>query len=97
MASNNGQSKSEDGLIFTHTEAAMLKILSDGMRHTNKELQTCLPDELGGSANVRNHIKRIRYKLLPIGESIICERGFGYNNFAYRHVRLLASAYNGYK
>ena len=84
MANNNG---------FTPVQSAILKVLSDGMAHRKQELHGCLMDELGSLTTVRVHLCHIRKKLRPIGEDIICE--LKNRNIWYRHVRLLASAYDG--
>jgi len=78
---------------FTVTEQRMLVVLADGLAHTRKELHACLPDELGSQRNVRAHLVRMRKKLRPNGEDIVCE--LKDRSPHYRHVRLLASAVNG--
>lgn len=78
---------------FTPTQRAILQVLSDGLPHRREELHACLPDELGPQRNIRAHITAIRKILRPRGEDVVCEYGrFG---FGYRHVRLLANAYDG--
>jgi len=76
---------------YTPTQAAMIKVLSDGQRHRREELHACLPDELGGLINVHNHLSKLRKKLRPKGEDIVCE--LYERRIHYRHVRILASPY----
>jgi hypothetical protein len=77
---------------FTDTEQKLLKILADGMPHRWKELHTCLPDDLGTSANLQCHIWNIRQKLRPHGYDIICEF-YKRSRKNYRQVRLLNNLY----
>lgn len=78
---------------FTPTQQRILMVLADGLRHTKEELFPCLYDELGSIENVKDHISRMRKKLQPRGEDILCE--VYYNRLYYRHVRLLANPYRG--
>lgn len=80
---------------FTPTEQRILKLLSDGQRHKRKEIHACLFDELSELKTIRYHICMMRKVLRPKGEDIICEMYMG--GLYYRHVRLLASAYDGVK
>ena len=73
----------------------MLKILSDGYPHTRQELHTCLDDELGALGNIKIHISILRKTLRPQGEDIVCE--WGNKAITYRHIRMIGSAYSGYK
>lgn len=77
---------------FTPTEERMLVVLSDGDRHKKEELHKCLFDELSQLMTVNYHIQNMRRKLERKGQTIVVERGKGYDLF-YRHVRLLASPY----
>jgi len=78
---------------FTHTQSAILDILSDGLRHRKEELATCLPDELSAIDNLKFHLSNIRKVIRPRGEDIICE---WYQRIRYyRHVRLLSNPYRG--
>jgi hypothetical protein len=73
---------------FTPTEKRILRAMSDGMPHKSKELLSCLPDdELGTVQNLRNHFSRIRKKLRPLGEDILCV--IHNRTVHYRYVRLL--------
>ena len=66
----------------------MLKVLSDGLPHSREELhRCCLPS---GLKSVRDNMSRIRARLRPIGQDIICE--LVHRKICYRHVRLLCSA-----
>ncbi len=77
---------------MTPTHQRMLKLFSDGLPHTRRELHACLDDELSALATIQYHISTLR-KLLPAGEAIDCV--FVNRRFCYRHVRLLASAVDG--
>ena len=81
--------------VFTPTQQRLLKLLSDGMPHTRKELVKCLDDELTSLDTVNVHISYLRRKLRPIGQDIICEMGSSYK-LGYRHVRLLRSPVDGH-
>ncbi len=72
---------------FTPTQAAMLKVLSDGKSHTKEELHACLPDELGDKKNIRPHLTAIRKKLRPAGQDIVSRCSDG--EFRYSWVRLI--------
>lgn len=74
---------------FTRTETTILALLSDGERHTRAELLGCLSDDMADEAAVRPHVMRIRKKLEPRDEAIICE--WVQRRCLYRHVRLLRS------
>ncbi|MCK9569344.1 hypothetical protein M0R72_10440 [Candidatus Pacearchaeota archaeon] len=80
---------------FTPTQIVLLRILNDGLPHLRNELTCALmtPDDTS-RVNLNNHISDIRKKLRPMGHDIICE--LWNRRIAYRHVRLLASATNGY-
>lgn len=80
---------------LTPTQKKMLQLLSDGMPHSRAEVHACLPDELGARTNIYPHLSGIRRQLKEIGEAILVE--FIRGRLHFRHVRLLASAYNGYK
>lgn len=74
---------------YTPTETKILGALSDGKRHTAKELVAYLYDDMGSPSNVRRHILNIRKKLKPVGQHIVCEYDKG--RYYYRQVRLLGS------
>ncbi len=73
---------------FTKTETAILALLSDGEPHTRAELRACLSDDMAAESAVRLHVMRIRRKLKPVGEHIVCE--WVQRRCEYRHVRLLS-------
>lgn len=73
----------------------MLAVLSDGMPHRREELHACLWDEDGDLSNIQIHISHLRKVLRPRGEDIVCE--YVGMTFQYRHVKLLANAYDGRK
>lgn len=74
---------------FTKMEEAILKILSDGNRHPKYQLIEVLrEDNLDPATALRMHISRIRKKLNPIGQDLICE--LSGRIIYYRHVRLIS-------
>ena len=78
---------------FTPTQRKILQVLSDGLPHPFSELLACLPDDLSEISALRMMLSRIRTKLRPRGEDIICQHL--YHSHQYRHVRLLHSAGDG--
>lgn len=75
---------------FTRTEQKIIDLLSDGLPHPRRQLQQCLPGEMGEAEEaddfrtLRVHIYNIRRKL-PQNELIVCEvaeKGL----ICYRHV-----------
>ena len=79
---------------YTPTQQRILKLLSDGQRHPRAEVfDVCIGDDLLDRALLNDHISRLRKKLRPLGQDIICESsGRGY---FFRHVRLLCNPHNG--
>lgn len=82
--------------MFTPTEGRIIDLLSDGLPHHRKELMALLNDDRAEYKTLSVHIFRMRQKLRPHGQDITTEVGRGYK-IMFRHVRLLASAYAGYK
>ena len=78
---------------FTPTEKRILTVLSDGQAHRREELHKCLPDELAALEAIQPHISRLRKKLSPVGEDIICT--LKARQIHYQHVRLISSSYDG--
>ena len=74
---------------FTHTQQAILKMLSDGQRHHRDHLLCCFSDELASVQSLKNQLTAIRKQIRPLGEEIICETAN--RRTYYRHVRLLSS------
>lgn len=73
----------------------MMELLADGRAHTRAELHACLWDTESDVKNVRSHIALLRREIRPQGQDIVCEI---LNRVTYyRLVRLLASAYDGYR
>jgi DNA-binding response OmpR family regulator len=71
---------------YNTVQQKMLRLLSDGMRHTAKELYNCLYDEEGAASNIHIHLNRIRRKLKERGETIVFVR---VNKVSYyQHVKL---------
>jgi DNA-binding CsgD family transcriptional regulator len=59
---------------LTPTQRRVLNLLRDGQAHTPREIHLLLPDDLGGPANVRQHLSRLRRKLYATGQDIRTER-----------------------
>lgn len=83
MSQNNGK--------YSRTQQKILDTLADGMRHKREELLDCLGDNQADYGTLKSHIARLRRKLRPEGQDIICE--YYFLALYYRHVRLLASPY----
>jgi DNA-binding response OmpR family regulator len=77
----------ESEVSFTPTQRRMLLVLADGLPHRPQELHACLHDDLGPLSNIRWHIGKLREKLRPLGQDIVCE--VNCRRFYYRHVKLL--------
>lgn len=94
MSDSNGNHGDEEQLVpgskFTPTQRRMLTILADGKAHTRQELFACLSDDMADLSAIKWHLSKLREKLRPMGQDVICEINMG---IKYRHVRLLASPY----
>lgn len=75
---------------FTPTEVRILNVLADGQPHPVAELMKCLDDELAERVNLQMHISRIRKKLAPVGQWIVCQVGEGPRS--YRHIQKVSPA-----
>jgi DNA-binding CsgD family transcriptional regulator len=75
---------------FTPTQTRILRVLADGMPHRPEELVAAIGDSESTVENLWPHLTRIRGKLRPRGEDILCQ--FILRRVHYRHVRLLAHA-----
>lgn len=82
-----------DNGFLTPTQRRLLDVLADGRQHTAEELRTCLGDEMGDPALLRNTIAIMRRRLRPTGYDVTVWRTD--NVVAYCLVRLLASPYDG--
>jgi hypothetical protein len=80
---------------FTPTQQRMLNLLSDGLPHSREAMLECLQDEHCSPTGHLAHLTAIRKVLRPKGEDVLCE--YRQRRPFYRHVRLLASAHDGYK
>lgn len=80
-------------MSFTLTQVRMLRVLSDGRPHSKMELWHCLEDDLSAITAIKPHLTRIRKRLNPKGEDIVCVVNHRRNY--YQHVRLLPSAHDG--
>jgi len=78
---------------YTRTEKKIVNLLSDGLPHTREEVHDCLWDEEAPLTAIQMHISRIRAKIRPRGEEIVCE--LRHRTIHYRHVRLLDDPYKG--
>lgn len=79
--------------MFTPTQQRLIDVLADGMAHSRFELRDAIDGEYTALGTVQFHLSIIRRKLRPIGQDIICE--LVNRRICYRHIRLLASAYDG--
>lgn len=87
----NGKHQESEGTVtrdLTPTEMRLYRTLSDGNRHTKKDLHDCLDDDMAGRTAVKKHITEIRKKLRPRGLDVTCERHDG--SVCYRLVRMLS-------
>jgi DNA-binding winged helix-turn-helix (wHTH) protein len=73
---------------WTPTQYRLLQVFSDGYLHSKEELHGCLNEELSEPNNLRVHLTKLREKLRPIGEDIICIKTDGITR--YRHVRIVS-------
>jgi DNA-binding response OmpR family regulator len=73
----------------------ILEILADGRPHRREQLLECIGDPLASRNNLNVHLSKIRKELRPKGEDIVCE--LRERKIHYRHVRLLASPYDGHR
>lgn len=72
---------------FTLTEQRLLDALSDGMCHSREELKGQLyTNGYGAESTLHGHIHRLRKKLKPLGQDIVCQ--VLYHKFYYRRVRI---------
>jgi hypothetical protein len=75
---------------YNSTERRILRVLSDGMRHNRDEVQACINDELAGRNALATTLYKLRRKLRPLGQDILCE--YYMRRYQYRQVRLLRRA-----
>lgn len=83
---------------FTKTEQLIINALADGRGHRKQVVLDYLRqhyDSLMDLGAMQVHLTRMRKKMRPIGEDIVCV--YHRNGSQYQHVRLLASAYDGRK
>ncbi len=72
---------------YTPTERRLLALLADGRPHSRAELHACLDDDLAAPRAIQFHVSRLRGKLRPAKQTVVCEIHRGAPH--YRHVRLL--------
>jgi DNA-binding response OmpR family regulator len=83
---------------YTPTETKILKALSDGQYHCRYEILGLISNNEEDMELVADHITRMRRKMRPRGEDVICSKNpEGRRGIYYRQVRLMASAQNGYR
>lgn len=70
---------------YTPLERKMLELLEDGSRHSRYELLALWNDEMATVNNVYDALSRLRKKIEPRGELILCE--LWQRKSYYRHVR----------
>ena len=75
---------------WTPTQTRILQLLSDGMKHRQKELLRIIDGEYASVATLHMHISLMRPKLRPIGEEIFVERTS--DGTLYQHVRIISIA-----
>jgi DNA-binding response OmpR family regulator len=75
-------------VVLTPTEMRILRVLSDGKKHTRAELLPCLWDEQSTPNAFNKAIHYLRKKLNQSRQDIACEKS-GFKAFTYRHVILL--------
>lgn len=83
--------------MFTPTEQRIIDLLSDGLPHARSELMGLLNDDMTTVKTLGMHIYRIRNKLAGHGQNIITEVVGGRRQIHFRYVRLIGSAYSGYR
>lgn len=77
---------------FTPQDKAILGVLADGQDHALDELwRAAGADEYNSRAALKMAISRLRKKLKPAGQDIVCVCGFGMRR-TYRQVRLLGAS-----
>jgi len=72
---------------YTQTQKAILKVLEDGYAHKRKELMDVLSDDLSSLSCLATMLTRMRKKMRPVGQDIVCE--LQSRQICYRWVRLL--------
>lgn len=92
VTQTQGRKPTTMSIQFTPTEQKIIDILQDGRPHHRSELRDALDGEFTALVNVQNHLSRIRKKIQPMGQDIVCE--LVNRRICYRQVRLLASPYN---
>lgn len=84
-------------VTLTPTEQRIINLLSDGYPHHRLDLMALLNDDMTSFKTLAVHIFNLRKKLRPTGEDIITEVVNPRTHVHFRLVRLLGSAYNGYR
>jgi len=82
-----------NGNGFTKIETRIMSLLSDGMPHRRDEVLDCLGDKLAELSALHAHMTRIRKKINPKGESILCV--ISGHRYCYQLVKLVSSSYDG--
>jgi hypothetical protein len=85
----------DEQVRFTPVQQRMLAVLSDGKPHSREALLECLQDDQCSAKGHLAHLTAIRKILRRRSEDIICV--YNCRRPFWQHVRLLASAYDGYQ
>lgn len=88
---SNGKLRLEKSIEFSNKERILLEALSDGLRHSKRDLAYRIDPELG-QTDVVTGIINLRKKLEPT-YNIVCV--YSYRRYYYQLVRSLYSPYDG--
>lgn len=80
-------------MTFTPTQQIVADLLADGLPHSRDEIALAIDPGFTSREVVRFHVSRVRRKLRPKGEDIVC--CLVHRKICYQHVRLLSNPYNG--
>jgi hypothetical protein len=75
---------------WTSVQQRIMDVLSDGISHQKHDLLACIGDELATPNALQSHLTRMRLKLRPIGNNIICE--IHDSRIYYRLVRVISNS-----
>ncbi len=74
---------------WTAIQEKLLDLLSDGISHQRSELLACIGDDLATPNALQAHLTRMRLKLRPIGNNVVCE--IHDSRIYYRLVRVISN------
>jgi hypothetical protein len=75
---------------FPPIQQRMIRLLLDGLPHTDRELFLCLGDDLSPLSNIRFHITKIRERVRGVGREIACQQDRREGITYYRLVQYLS-------